>query len=208
MKIERITCGQANVFLIHGNNASILVDTGTKKYRQKVLECCQKANVKLIILTHGHFDHCQNARDLSKELHCLVGIGRADRPLLEENEKRKVYGKGLWGGFYAWASNHNILRNTIEKVSPDIVLETGASLREYGIEGSIVQLSGHTKGSIGLVLSTGELFVGDAMQNIVFPAATWCYEDYQPSKESAMLIKSMDVKKVYYGHGRMTEKRA
>lgn len=207
MKIEEITCGIANVFLIHGNDASILVDTGTKRYRKKILERCQNTNVILIILTHGHFDHCQNTSYLAKKLNCLVGIGRDDRSLLEENEKRKLFGKGLWGSFYAWAANRNILRNTIENVSPDIILDTGTSLLEYGIDGRIIKLSGHTKGSIGLLLSTGELFVGDALQNIIFPTTTWCYEDYQHTKESAVFIKNMDVKKIYYGHGRTTEKR-
>lgn len=50
--------------------------------------------MKLVILTHGHFDHCQNASYLAKKLNCLVGIGREDVVLLENNEKRKVFGKG------------------------------------------------------------------------------------------------------------------
>ena len=37
MKIEKITCGIANAFLIHRDNGSILIDTGTKRYRKKVL---------------------------------------------------------------------------------------------------------------------------------------------------------------------------
>lgn len=43
------------------------------------------------------------------------------------------------------------------------------SLLEYGVDGSVIALPGHTKGSTGIALSTGELFVGDAMQNINSP---------------------------------------
>lgn len=206
MKIEKITCGVANAFLIHGNNGSVLIDTGTKRYKKKVLECCKKANVKLIILTHGHFDHCQNTSYLAKALNCFVGIGSGDVLLLEKNEKRKMFGKGLWGNFYAWTSNRNIGKNNVESVSPDIILDNGMSLLEYGVDGTVIRLAGHTKGSIGIALTSGELFVGDAMQNIIVPATTWCFEDFQQAQESAKLIKSMNAKKIYYGHGRMTEK--
>lgn len=206
MKIEKITCGIANAFLIHGDNGSILIDTGTKRYKEKVLKCCEKANVKFIILTHGHFDHCQNASYLAKKLNCLVGIGSGDVLLLEENEKRYLLGKGLWGSIYAWASNRNIWKNDVESVSPSIIMDAGMSLLEFGVDGNIIRLTGHTKGSIGIALTSGELFVGDAMQNIISPTTTWCYEDYQEAQESAKLIKNMNAKKIYYGHGRSTER--
>ena len=63
-----------------------------------------------------------------------------------------------------------------------------------------------TKGSTGIALSTGELFVGDAMQNINSPTTTWCYEDYAQALESAKLIRSMNAKKVYFGHGRIAKR--
>ncbi|MVX27906.1 MBL fold metallo-hydrolase [Coprobacillus cateniformis] len=154
-----------------------------------------------MILTHGHFDHCQNTSYLVKKLNCFVGIGREDVLLLEKNEKRKLFGKGLWGSFYARASNCNIWKNNVESVSPNIILDAGMSLLEYGVDGNVIRLQGHTKGSIGIALTSGELFVGDAMQNIIFPTTTWCFEDYQQAQESAKLIKSINAKKIYYGHG-------
>ncbi|HOO49457.1 MAG TPA: hypothetical protein PK465_06420 [Saccharofermentans sp.] len=80
------------------------------------------------------------------------------------------------------------------------------SLLEYGVDGSVIALPGHTKGSTGIALSTGELFVGDAMQNINSPTTTWCYEDYAQALESAKLIRSMNAKKVYFGHGRIAKR--
>lgn len=207
MKIETITCGQSNVYLIHGDNAAVLIDTGTAKYKEKVLKCCRNANVRLIILTHGHFDHCQNAAYLARELNCAVGIAKEDVPQLENHQKHKVFGRGVWGNFYAYASNRNIRSNEIEAMAPNIILEDGMSLAQYGLDGKIIKLAGHTKGSIGVLLSTGEFFVGDAMQNILFPAAAWCYEDYEQSRESVALIKIMDVKNIFYGHGKGTEEK-
>lgn len=206
MQIETITCGQSNVYLVHGqNHGAVLIDTGTAKYRNKVLECCRKTDVRLLILTHGHFDHCQNAAYLAKQLNCPVGIAKEDVPLLEAHQKRKVFGKGIWGRFYAWASNRNIRTNGIEAIAPEMILEDGMSLLEYGIDGTIIKLAGHTKGSVGVLLSTGEFFVGDAMQNILFPAAAWCYEDEEQAGISVEKIQNMNVVKLFFGHGKMED---
>lgn len=208
MKIETIPCGQSNVYLLRGDSTAVLIDTGTAKYKEKVLNCCRSANVKLLILTHGHFDHCQNAAYLARELNCSVGIAKEDVPQLESHQKRKVFGKGIWGNFYAYASNRNIRTNEIEAMTPDVILEDGMPLSQYGIDGKVIKLAGHTKGSIGVQLATGELFVGDAMQNILFPAAAWCYEDYEQSRESAALIRNMSSRAIFYGHGKETKEEA
>lgn len=203
MKTERIVCGMANAYLLHGDGGSILIDTGAEKYREKVAKACQNAGVRLILLTHGHFDHCQSAAYLTRRLKCSIGIAGEDAALLERNEKRKVYGKGIWGRFYADASNRNIEQNEIEAVTPDVILEDGMSLGEYGVDAKTVKLPGHTAGSVGVLCDTGELFVGDAMQNILFPSAAWCYEDYEKAKESAAIVRSMNAGKIFFGHGRV-----
>ena len=203
MKTERIACGMANAYLLHGDGGSILIDTGAEKYREKVAKASQNAGVRLILLTHGHFDHCQSAAYLTRRLKCSIGIAGEDAALLERNEKRKVYGKGIWGRFYADASNRNIEQNEIEAVTPDVILEDGMSLGEYGVDAKTVKLPGHTAGSVGVLCDTGELFVGDAMQNILFPSAAWCYEDYEKAKESAAIVRSMNAGKIFFGHGRV-----
>ena len=202
MKTERIACGMAYAYLLHGDGGSILIDTGAEKYREKVAKACQNAGVRLILLTHGHFDHCQSAAYLTRRLKCSIGIAGEDAALLERNEKRKVYGKGIWGRFYADASNRNIEQNEIEAVTPDVILEDGMSLGEYGVDAKTVKLPGHTAGSVGVLCDTGELFVGDAMQNILFPSAAWCYEDYEKAKESAAIVRSMNAGKIFFGQDR------
>jgi len=63
--INRIQCGNGNCFLVSNDSSSILVDTARHKYRDKILTACKGENVKLIILTHGHVDHVENAAYLS-----------------------------------------------------------------------------------------------------------------------------------------------
>lgn len=202
--VETIKCGIVNAYLVRGDNASILIDTGTSKFKNKVLKACKNENVKLIILTHGHFDHCQNAEFLAHKLNCLVGIAREDIEVLKSNHKRKVLGKTVWGKIYTCLSNHNIKKNKIEEVDPHIILENGMSLTDYGVDGKIIALPGHTKGSVGVLLATGEFLVGDAMQNIKTPSATWCFEDYEQSQKSKELILRIGTK-IFYGHGKSTQ---
>ena len=204
-KVEKLSCGQANAYLVRGAKGSILIDTGTDQYREKIVHACKEASVKLIVLTHGHFDHCQNAAYLAEKLDCPVGIGNEDVSLLCDGEKRKVYGKGIWGHIYAQAANWNIWHKKLPPIKPEVILEDGMSLAGYGVDGKIVALPGHTAGSVGVLLKTGELFVGDAMQNILSAASTWCYEDYESAKRSTNNIRMIKAKKIYYGHGRESD---
>ena len=62
--IQQIRCGSVNCFLVQSGRAAILVDTGRAAYREKVLRACrarEEVSVRLIVLTHGHIDHVQNA---------------------------------------------------------------------------------------------------------------------------------------------------
>lgn len=200
--ICRLPGGQANVYLIRSPKGSILVDAGTTGYREKIARACSDVSVKLIVLTHGHFDHCQNAAYLAKRFNCPVGIGKEDAALLSKGEKRKVYGKGIWGRIFAGASNWNIRHKQIEPVRPDVILEEGMSLSEYGVDGKVVSLPGHTKGSIGILLKNGTLFAGDAMQNVFSPSVMWCYEERKSALESVEAIRAMQAEKICYGHGK------
>lgn len=204
MEVQQISCGSANAYLVRGMEGAILIDTGTAPYRERVLEACRTAGVKLILLTHGHVDHCQNAASLAGALGCPVGIGREDTPLLAEGETRQVAGRGIWGHLYARLSNRIIRSNRIPPHRPEVLLEEGMPLTPYGVDGAVVALPGHTAGSVGVLLSTGELFAGDAMQSVFGPASAWCYEDREAAERSAAAIRRLRPARLYCGHGKPT----
>lgn len=201
-QIKTISCGRGNAYLLGGPDGAILLDTGMEKYRERVLNACEGSTVKLILLTHGHCDHCQNARWLAERLGCPVGIGAADVPLIQAGEKRRVQGSGVWGRIYAAASNRVIQTEAIPPVEPQVLLTDGMSLSSFGVKGKVVALPGHTKGSMGVLLETGELFVGDAMQNLGRPAASWCWEDRADMEASTAVIRRLNASAVYFGHGK------
>lgn len=199
--IVTIKSGGGNAYLLKSEAGAVLVDTGSLKARDKVLAACQGAGVRLILLTHGHFDHCQNAAFLARELGCPVGISPEDRPLLAKGEKRRVAGHGLLGRAFAAASNRSIQKNHIEPVEPAVALAGGMSLEPYGLRGRVVALPGHTLGSVGVLLETGELFAGDAMMGIGRPSGAWCYEDREAARRSEGVIRALEARRVYFGHG-------
>lgn len=200
--IEIICCGNVNAYLLRGEEGSVLIDTGTAPYRERVLKACHACSVRLILLTHGHVDHCQNASYLAGVLGCPVGVGPKDALLLTAGEKRRVMGRGLWGRLYAAASNWVIQHGEIPPCQPKVLLEDGTSLLPYGVDGRIVALPGHTGGSVGVLLADGELFVGDVMQSILRPAPAWCYENPEDVEKSVDAIRRCEPSRIYYGHGK------
>jgi len=189
-----------HVYLLRSENSSILVDTGTEKLAEQTLAACHHMAVKLILLTHAHFDHCQNAAYFSEELCCPVAVSREDAPLLTSGVQRPVKGSGLFGTAFAWASNRNIRQYSIPPVKPKVFLEDGMSLTPYGIDGKVIALPGHTSGSMGVLLDSGEMLVGDAMFGLFQPGPAWCYEDKTLMEKTLEKIKKLAPKKIYAGH--------
>lgn len=190
----------AHAYLLRGENSSILVDTGTQKLAEHTLAACHHTGVKLILLTHAHVDHCQNAAYFSEELGCPVAVSREDAPLLSSGVRRAVKGEGLFGSVFAWASNRSIQKSPIPPVTPKVLLEEGMSLAPYGIDGRVIALPGHTSGSMGVLLGSGEMLVGDAMFGLFQPGPAWCYEDKAEMEKSLEKIKKLAPKKIYTGH--------
>ena len=59
--VERIKMGYANCYLVSGEGGSILVDSCNYKDGEKIFKRVKDKNVKLILLTHCHFDHGMKA---------------------------------------------------------------------------------------------------------------------------------------------------
>lgn len=207
MAIRRIICGNVNCFLIQDGDDAVLVDTGTLKYRDKVDNACQNVNLSLIVLTHGHSSHTQNAQYLSRKYHVPVAIHKLDYPLTKDNFLEKLYAHTLFGRILLWRKREQSKKIKTESFSCNIFLKEGMDLREYGIDATVVRLTGHTKGSIGLKVGTGDFIVGDALMNIGKPAITKIYGDYERAKQSVQIISQSGNRMIHFGHGKSVQNR-
>ncbi len=92
-----------------------------------------------------------------------------------------------------------------EKFKPDFYIDEGFSLSEYGFDAKIIHIPGHSRGSIGILTSNGDLFCGDIMVNIKDkPRFTWLMTDDKFNELDASIerLKKLSIKMVYPGHGK------
>jgi len=140
--------GSVNCYLIETDTGYILIDTGgsnkrTDLERELASAGCKPGNLKLIVITHGDFDHTGNARYLREKYGTKIAIHPDDAGMLERGDMFWNRKKGnmlirliapLLFGFTK--SNRS---------QPDLSIEDGYDLSEYGFDAQVLSLPGHSK---------------------------------------------------------------
>jgi glyoxylase-like metal-dependent hydrolase (beta-lactamase superfamily II) len=193
--------------LVHDGGNAILVDTSRTQYRDAILAKCRRTTVKLLLLTHGHIDHVQNAAFLARELNVPIAMHQADLPLLADSFAESVTAHKLLGKAVLALSMKSFREEKADDFEPAVRLSEGDSLREYGFDANIIELPGHTRGSIGVVTGAGDVLVGDALMNIVRPQKSLLYADWETVKKSADRISGLGDVMVHFGHGKSAMNR-
>lgn len=205
--VKRICCGNGNCYIVSYGKSAILVDTGRKKYRQKILDACKPYRIQLLVLTHGHMDHVQNAAFLSKKLGCPVAMNKADIPLLGDNMRQPLSAHTVLGKIVLAVSIKSFHKDKIPMFTPSVFLDDGCTLEAYGIPAKVICLPGHTKGSIGIDVMEKDLLVGDALMNMFYPTVSMLYNDRKTMLQSAEKISRMGERQIYFGHGKPKQNR-
>ena len=205
--VRRIRCGNGNCFLLLTGEDAVLVDTARAGSRQAILDACKPHHVRLIVLTHGHLDHVQNAAFLARALDCPIAMHQADAELLADNERQALSARSLLGKIVLGISLQSFRRDSIEAFTPAVFLKEGDSLQEYGCGATVLELPGHTKGSIGLDLGEAGILVGDALMNMFFPTVSMLYHDRKAMLDSARRISSLGPRLIHFGHGKSVPNR-
>ncbi len=83
--------GSVNCYLIETDTGYILIDTGgsnkrTDLERELASAGCKPGNLKLIVITHGDFDHTGNARYLREKYGTKIAIHPDDAGMLERGD--------------------------------------------------------------------------------------------------------------------------
>lgn len=205
--IHRIKCGNVNCYIVENGTSGILVDTGKKEFIDKVIESCGFYNVKFIILTHGHFDHGENAAWISRTLGIPIGMSENDCNLIKTNTNQPLFATTFLGKIVLSASLREFSVRAMPEFKPDVLLRDGDSLSEYGIDARIIALPGHTDGSIGVEVDHKHLIVGDALMNMFYPTVSMLFHNRDEMLESARKISGMGDRTIYFGHGRPVPNR-
>ena len=213
-RIERIPCGTGNCFIVSQDGSAILVDTATPGHKNKILEACRGKNIRLIVLTHGHYDHTQNAAFLSGALGVPVAMHPADIPLLRDMAHEPMLPTDFTSACLVTMlklSRNPFFRRifffmNVKPFEPAVLLHEGFSFTEYGIAASVIALPGHTQGSVGIV-TEDSLIAGDALTNLFAPGKAALYSDEGAMLESAEKAATLGDVTVYVGHGKPMKNR-
>lgn len=211
MEIKRIQAGHVNCYLLASGRDAVLVDTGMRPWRDKVLGACRNYHVRLLVLTHGHLDHTQNTAYLTQCLQVPVAMNGADLDLLRDNlaqamDAEKLPGKVIAAGSAALSRMGSRIA-AVPEFQPGVFLEEGDTLEKWGIPARVIALPGHTNGSIGLEILDKHLLVGDALMNMLYPTASLLYNDRVEMLESARKIAKMGERTIWFGHGKPAANR-
>jgi hydroxyacylglutathione hydrolase len=206
-KIKIIELGIVNAFLVKVKDGFVLIDTGLPSQWEK-LETeltsagCLPDKLKLVVITHGDFDHTGNCAKLHEKYEAKVAMHQADSFMVENGVflKRKI--RTLFGKIIILLSRLRHRRVSFNKFKPDIFLTDGQSLTGYGLNAKIIYLPGHTKGSIGILTDEGDLFAGDTLANWKNPDIAIFVDDFQELKNSINKLKNLNIKNIYPGHGK------
>ena len=196
--------GTVNCYLVTTDTGHLLIDTGSSNQRARVEEAlrsagCQPGDLKLIILTHGDFDHTGNAAYLHEKWRAPLAMHTADAGMLERGDM-----------FWNRKKGNAMLRKIApalfgfgqaQRGKPDLILADGDDLSAYGWDAQVLHLPGHSAGSIGVLTAAGDLFCGDLLDNTKRPALNSIMDDVPAAQASVERLKSCGVKIVYPGHG-------
>ncbi len=88
-----------------------------------------------------------------------------------------------------------------ERFTADVLLSDGDDISQYGLEAKVICLPGHSKGSIGVLTASGELFGGDLLENTKRPSVNSLLDDPSAANNSLRILQRLTIGTVYPGHG-------
>ena len=199
LQIIKIKNG-CNCYLIEHDNEGILIDTGLTKGSDEVLKACKDKQIKLIILTHGHMDHIQCAKTIAEKLGAPIAMHEKDMEMMDNNLSQPIHGRKMMGKGLAFFSTLGARFSKIEHFKVSEPVSGGKIIQECGMKLEIVELPGHTKGSIGIIIEN-HFFVGDALMNMAGPEISLLYENWDDLVKSAGKISDAGDLMIHFGHG-------
>ncbi len=195
-----------NCYLLGVDDGFVLIDTGMRSQRARLQEAlvaqgCTPGTLKLILITHGDFDHIGSAAHLRRTHDAPIGMHAGDVSM------------GKDGDMFAGRTTPKAVVRTLlpllvrlpesDRFEPDVLLAEDSDLSGYGLSGArILLLQGHSAGSIALLLDDRSLFCGDVLENRSEPKIGSIMDDVPKAQAAAERLKTMGVGTVYPGHGR------
>ena len=182
-----------------------MVDAGLEGQEEKIEKALaniniQPAEIKYLLLTHGHVDHAGTARYFQERYGAKVIAGRGDQwlfasgaadTLCPTNGMARILTK-FFGGV------------TFRPIEADIWIEEETDLAAWGMSGRVVPYPGHTEGSLVMFLED-RVFVGDIIRGAPMaakkPSLHYYVCDLDKNRENiADILQDESIVTWYPGH--------
>jgi glyoxylase-like metal-dependent hydrolase (beta-lactamase superfamily II) len=208
-QIIRIPMGTSNAYLVANKGHAILIDAGMKKKEKKIIDALQRMNrsphdIKLIILTHAHYDHCGSLKALKDITRARILVHKAEADCLKQGYCEVPQGT-MWFSKALSFIGRTLAKKLVEydPVTPDITISKRFDLHEYGIDGYILPTPGHTAGSISVIIEERHALVGDTLFHIVKHSVFPPYaNDQDELLRSWKQLLEIGCENFYPGHGK------
>jgi len=210
-RIYPISLGVTQGYVIREEGV-VMIDGGVPGKAKAFIQGMNEAlirpqDIKLLILTHGHWDHTGSAKDIKEITGARIAMHKREKNCLEESLKPIPPGVSRWGKVFSKILSMFMPFVNIPATHVDIILgDEELSLAEFGVAGKIISTPGHSPGSVSIVLQTGDAFVGDLAMNAfplrLSPGLPILAEDMQKVKDSWKLLLEYGVKMIYPSHGK------
>jgi len=196
-----------NSYILKCNNGYLLIDTSYhnkyNKFKRKIKKLgINLSQIKYCLLTHHHDDHTGFVAKLIKDNNVTLIVHENSIPFLREGSSEnssKPINLCVKIIFTIFSLFHKFKFSPITLRTKDIILKNDNNeiLKKIGINGKIIHTPGHTNDSISVVLSDGNVIVGDIAMNFF----NLCGSKHRP-------IYAQDTKKIYLSWNKLIEEGA
>ena len=208
--IIKILAGNTNVYLIKNSSSSVIIDAGDKGSNRNILRALERyelkpQDVRLIVLTHTHYDHAGNLKALKDLTGAQVLAHRNEVENLSSGFTPFPKGTKMFSKLLVYLGSRLMKKMArYEPVTPDIVVDDQYDLSQYGVPGYIMYTPGHTSGSLSLILKDHDAFIGDAAFNIpIFGIYPPFADDQNELIQTWKKLMDTGSQRFFPGHGRM-----
>ena len=214
LQIVPIPLGITKAFLLKDKGA-VLIDTGCPNDEKRIVAALQKENVapsdlRLILHTHSHYDHCGSTRKLKDLTAAPIAIHREDVHQIVSGAPRPLRPIRSGARLVRLISYRSFL-----PVVPDLVIDQEMDLHGFGIPGRVVFTPGHTAGSISVLLEgglaiAGDLMVGGYLGGYLFPRRPGYHyfaDDVAAVRQSIKKLMDNGATTVFVAHGGPLERQ-
>ncbi len=154
MRIHPLRCGLGIGFLIETVQGLYLIDSGSPGQQNRVLAKMRelgRTDLKLIWITHAHYDHYGSAAALREITKVPVGAHPADADSMVNGQSPLGISRS-YGFIYPLAQKIANRISLLPPTPPDFTLEDGQTLEKFGLNASILHTPGHTPGHTCVLL--------------------------------------------------------